>query len=226
MITVAVLLPTKGRASQMVAYVADLLTQEPPDDVKIMVVLSVIFNDNETVRSVYNLMKIKWAERVELHMVTRGKEDSTAVEGWNTAYRYAHVRGADWYVLGADDIRWHPGWLKEALAVVTDGVEVVGLNDGHTNLHDYAPHYMASNRFTVDILDGVMVPNVYTSWWFDREVCQRARGLGMYAPAWDAWCEHRHPNWKTASTDTTYLDAWATHDMDRVVYTERMKVTV
>ena len=100
---------------------------------------------------------------------------------------------------------------------------MVGLNDTWTNLEQYAPHYMAHREFTEEQLDGFMVPPVYKAWWFDREVCERAREVSRYAPAWDAIARHDHPDFTDKPKDATYLEAWPLHDLDKETYLQRKR---
>jgi len=218
---VAVCLPSKGRAHQLHAWLGDMLLQPlPPGVAELLVPVAVLPSDWDTSQVVRQLHE-QWRETdVHVWQAPRG-ENTTAVEGWNAAH--AALRGqAEWVVLGADDIRWHDGWLREGLAVARlTGATVIGFNDGHTNLRDYAPHYMVSRWFIDTHLGGCLVPPAYQSWWFDREVCQKAAALGLYAPAWNTWLEHRHPEWKTAQMDDTYTEAWPLHDEDMRLYLAR-----
>lgn len=212
--TVAVLIPSTGRAEQMRRNVAPLLAQKRLDGVTLVVVLAIPDDDWASLMAASRLLPGSG----NLFIYPRAAA-TTAVEGWNIAYGAV---GADWYVLGADDIAWRDGWLEEALAVAEKtGARVIGLNDGHTNLDQYAPHYMATRDFCETELDGHIAPPDYRSWWFDREVCERAQALGAYAPAWQAHAEHLHPDWRTAEMDDTYRQAWPLHDADRLLYQQR-----
>lgn len=214
--TVAVLLPSKGRSDQLLSNLSELMAQATPHDVKVYIVAAVQMDDGLSRRAVERAQE--WHSlNSHVYCVLR-PPDTTAVQGWNLAYEFArHTAG--WFVLGADDIRWRRGWLDEALRVAYGKkAAVVGLNDGHTDLEKYAPHYMANSWFTERVLGGYMAPPVYRAWWFDREVCEKAQDVGRYAPAWGAHAEHRHPDWRTAQMDQTYLDAWPDHDIDKMTY--------
>lgn len=220
MIHVAVCMPSTGRADQMFSRAADLLFQERPRNTFLWLILAAPENDLETLDRVQDLRRL-WGDKEDTDVLAiERKPGTTAVEGWNLAYGVVDDV-ADWFVLGADDIIWHRGWLEAALRAADGGAQVIGLNDGHTNLDAYAPHYMVSRLFAREQLGGVLVPPVYGSWWFDREVCEKGQALGLYAPAWQAWAEHRHPDWRTAEMDETYEAAWPAHDSDRQVYLER-----
>jgi hypothetical protein len=219
-ITVAVLMPTLGRAEQMKRNVTGLLECDVPRGVELCIILAVCPDDKKTHRTA-----VKMTKDTRIFVVER-ENGSTSVVGWNEAARFAHF--ADWLVLGADDIVWHSDWLKEAMLVVDQtGAQVVGLHDGGpTDLSDYGAHYMVHRSFVDQHLDGYMVPPEYKSWWFDREICQRARAVGVYAPAWKALAEHCHPDWHKAPMDETYESAWHLHKQDKETYNRRMRELV
>lgn len=210
---VAVLLPTRRRAAQMKERVSALLKQDVPAGVTLAIYLSIEETDKATLDAAKKL-----TPKGRVHIVGR-EPDTTAVEGWNAAYAAAMADGATWFVLGADDVIWHEGWLAEALRVAEETcAAVIGLNDGHTRLDHYGAHYMVRREFTVRELGGYMAPPMYQSWWFDREVCEKAIALGLYAAAPGAMAEHTHPDWGTAEMDDTYRAAWHLHDQDRLTY--------
>lgn len=222
MTTVAILLPSRGRAAQLTERVTSLLWQVPPAGVTIYITLAVCLDDAETQTAAEALQHTSRFAQFRVESTSR-PADSTAVQGWNMAYQFRRARGgADWYILGADDIVWVPGWLDAALAEARPGVEVIGLDDGgHTDLRLYAPHYMAQAAFVEEVLGGLFVPPEYYAWWFDREVCEVARARNAYSPAPGAVARHLHPDWQTARMDRTYRDAWPLHDVDRQTYLTR-----
>lgn len=217
MVSVAVLIPTYKRPQQLRERVGNLLQLQIPNDAQLFVVIGICADDDESKEAMGPLVGTPKADRVYPVIVMRQQAD-TAVSGWNKAYVHARA-AADWFVLGADDIVWHDGWLSAALRAASEtGAQVIGLNDLHTDLDQYAPHYMVRRAFIDAHMGGFMVPPVYKSWWFDREVCEKARILNLYAPAWNAVAEHRHPDWTTAPRDATYDLAWPLHDIDREIY--------
>lgn len=211
---VAVLIPTTGRAKQMLERVTDLLEQSYPVGDPPFVYLAIPENDKKTLAAAEDLPPIRF--------IVKRPAKTTAVEGWNLAYAAAYADFADWFVLGADDIVWHPGWLAAALACAEKNkAQVIGLNDGHTNLRHYGAHYMVHRDFIKKHMGGVFIPPAYKSWWFDREICEKAHGLGLYAAAHDATAEHLHPEWGTAEMDDTYELGYPLHDEDRDLYQAR-----
>lgn len=219
---VTIIIPSKGRPAQLHRNATELLMQLPPKNVELHVILAVIWSDTTTVNVARNL-SATWADTDTPVGIIYREPDTNVVEALNQAYQ--STRGAaDWYVLGSDDQRYRSGWLAAALQVANDtGAQVVGLNDMHTNIYNYAPHYMMHADFIENTLGGVMVPPEYKTWWFDREICERAQRLGLYAPAWNAIAEHCHPDWGTAVIDDTYAQAMPDREADRQLYEERRR---
>lgn len=218
---VAVVMPSRNRPLQLERNITDLINQPLPYGVDVLIVAACVeVTDTKSLNVVRKLQRLYPFEAVTVSLVCRD-ENTTCVQGFNLGYEA--LRGvADWYVLGSDDQVYQDGWLKEACGVAAKtGAAVIGLNDGHTNIDGYAPHFMMTGAFIETYLGGVMVPPVYESWWFDREICEVAQQAGLYAPAWEALAEHLHPDWKTAVMDDTYKAAWGSHDKDKTLYLTR-----
>jgi hypothetical protein len=218
---IAVLMPSKGRPQQLERNAGALLMQPLPNGVEALYLMLAVECDDIGTLAVARKLQTLWQETAVSVSVVLRASSTTAVQGFNLAY--VRARGvADWYVLGSDDQVWGAGWLDAALATAREtGAQVIGLNDGHTDLEQYAPHFMATGAFIETVMGGLIVPPSYHIWWFDREICERARALGLYAPAWAAVVEHRHPDWGTAAMDATYREAWALHDTDKAIYLSR-----
>jgi hypothetical protein len=144
-----------------------------------MVVFAPIIHDHDTLDAVQMFLDRQWHDRISTHRVIRVDRDSTTVQGFNTAYRHADELGADWFVIGADDLVWGDGWLKEALFVAsTYDAGVVGFNDGHTDISQYAPHFMVARFWAAGSNDWIIWPG-FKSWWFDRDICLHRCGRPM-----------------------------------------------
>lgn len=219
---IAVLIPTKGRAMQMLDRVSRLMSQSYPPRVSMLVVLSVPYDDEETLDIAKGMMGMEQLGSHSLRLVIRQRTNSTTVDGSNRAYFYARNFDIDWYVHGHDDLIWNPGWLEQALRVAGQtGAQVIGLNDLHTDLNHFSPFWMVSAGFIEQHLGGLFVPPMYRAWWFDREICHKAQALGLYAPAPKAIVEHTHPDWNTADYDDTYDGALDWRRQDEKLYRER-----
>ena len=106
---VAVLYPTKGRPEQARERLSALLSQDTPKGVTLEVIAAVCEDDKPTMKVIKDLV----FQYGNLIYTVRDK-DTTSDQGWNQAYKVARERGAQWFVLGADDIVFHDGWLDAA----------------------------------------------------------------------------------------------------------------
>jgi glycosyltransferase involved in cell wall biosynthesis len=219
MIEVAILLPTRKRPQQAKKCAVDVLAQKYPTNVRLRVIVAAQVDDVETL-DIFNELAADYKSGIIT--ILASAHDTNAVYGWNQAYAAARELGADWVVLGADDMEWYPGWLKMALDTAKKhNAAFVGLPDGHDKLRQYAPHYMATVEFIDSHLGGVMGAPQYKSWEFDHEACERADRLGQYAETPEAALEHYHPDWGTADIDETYLVALPKQKEDKRVLVER-----
>jgi hypothetical protein len=138
---------------------------------------------------------------------------------------------ADWYLTGADDLRFHEGWLTAAMRRHTKtGAHVIGTNDLHNPAVVrglYATHllvhrdYMA--RGTIDE-PGKILHEGYHHNCPDTELVETAKVRGEYAFARDSHVEHLHPIFKGAPDDSTYRLGRKHHAMDKVLLRERRKL--
>lgn len=113
--------------------------------------------------------------------------------------------------LGADDLRFHPGWLDAAKAKLEPGVGVVGTNDmGNARVMrgDHATHCLVTREYvekfgTIDE-PGKVLHDGYPHEFVDDELVQTAKHRHAWAFARDSRVEHLHPNWGKAPTDALY----------------------
>jgi hypothetical protein len=126
-------------------------------------------------------------------------EGGNAVQKWNAG---AAASYADWFVLGADDLLFRPGWLDVALA--TDKGGYVGLRTQGSGAPEYAEHYMASRAFCIKHLGGCLVIPHYLSQYLDVEAWARAQRAGVAVSTAEIVAEHRHWANGGAPFDATY----------------------
>lgn len=118
-----------------------------------------------------------------------------------------------WLLLAGDDVRFHPGWLDEALRVADEtGAHVVGTNDlGNARVlaGEHATH-MLIRRSYVDVQGaswdgpGVVCHEGFRHWYVDDEIVTAAKQRGVWAPALGSIVEHFHPVWGLAPDDDVY----------------------
>lgn len=137
---------------------------------------------------------------------------------------------APWWFAGADDLRFHPGWLDAALAVADDQFMVIGTNDllnpyVRSGLH--ATHYLVDRRYTdtmggtLDQGPGVAFWEGYHHQWTDTEFIGVAKARVRFRPCLESIVEHRHFTVGKSKRDETYDRAYAELAADRERYRER-----
>lgn len=115
--------------------------------------------------------------------------------------------------LGADDLRFHPGWLSAALALMNDpAIGVVGTQDlaptERARTGQHATHSLVRRSYvdelgTIDRPGEVLHPG-YWHEYVDDEFIATARARNAFAFAFDSVVEHLHPSWGKAPTDALY----------------------
>jgi len=133
----------------------------------------------------------------------------------------AHVT-QPYVLLGADDLRFHPGWdiavLEEA---VRSNAGVIGTNDlanptvmaGKHSTHPLVRMDYIEEHGTIDER-GKVLHEGYHHQWVDAELCETAKARGQWAFAFDSHVEHMHPFYKGVSMDATYEKGQSTTTQD------------
>lgn len=114
--------------------------------------------------------------------------------------------------LAADDLKFHPGWLENAVAQLRPGIGVVGTNDLGSRrvmagLH--STHSLVTRAYTrLGTIDDPsrLLHEGYVHEYVDDEFIGTARARGAYAHAHHSRVEHLHPNWGKAPMDELYAD--------------------
>lgn len=144
-----------------------------------------------------------------------------------------------WLFLGADDLRFHPGWDAAALraAQARSGAGVIGTNDlgnprvrrGLLSTHSLVRRSYVSERGASLDGPGSIYHEGYDHNFVDEELCALARRRGVFAFARNSIVEHLHPHWmhrgreRKAAMDSTYELGMAGFDRDRRLYVERSR---
>jgi hypothetical protein len=109
--------------------------------------------------------------------------------------------------LGADDLIPGEGWLEKAVVHMTDGVEVVGVNDMIRRGRAHATHFLMTRHYaklpTITDEPGPLC-ELYDHSCVDDELIATAQYRNAYAYAEDARVTHLHPDNGTAVIDDTY----------------------
>lgn len=141
---------------------------------------------------------------------------------WAQRINLAYYRlGAPYLFTGADDIRFHEGWLDAALAVMRRVEGVVVVDDLHNPFGTMA---LVSREYveeygTIDG-DGV-VHEGYRHNYVDNELFETARYWGKLAYAPESVVEHLHPNAGKGDDDEVYRLGISSLAEDRALYDRR-----
>jgi len=130
--------------------------------------------------------------------------------------------------LGADDLRFHPGWLESAESKLAEGAQVVGTNDlGNARVMsgDHATHMLVTRAYvdehgTIDE-PGKVLHEGYPHEWVDDEMVATAKMRGVWAHATGSIVEHLHPNWGKAPMDPLYAAQRLRMAQGRLVFERR-----
>lgn len=137
---------------------------------------------------------------------------------------------APFVLLGADDLRFHPGWDRALLAVAREfDVGVVGTNDlGNSAVvaGRHSTHPLVA-RCYIDQYGGAfgeprqVYHAGYSHQFVDVELVELAKHRGCYAHCPDAVVEHLHPLWRKGEMDATYRKGQADGAADRRLFEQR-----
>lgn len=143
----------------------------------------------------------------------------------NQGYR---LTSEPFMLLGADDLRFHPGWDTEALRIADEtGAGVIGTNDlgnpmvmrGRHATHPLVRRSYVDEQGTIDE-PGQIVHEGYHHQWVDTELVATAQMRREWVFAKGSYVEHMHPFWpdgqggKKGQMDATYEKALSTSTED------------
>ncbi|HEY1309304.1 MAG TPA: hypothetical protein VGF24_37450 [Vicinamibacterales bacterium] len=137
----------------------------------------------------------------------------------------------DFFFLGADDLRFHPGWDTAALRVWEQtGKGVIGTNDlGNATVMrgDHATHSLVHITYleqgTIDE-PGKLLHEGYDHNYVDTEFIGTAMSRGEWAFAADSHVEHLHPFWQKGPDDLIYKKGRKTVNKDHRTYNQRQRL--
>jgi hypothetical protein len=209
---IAVLIPTLGRPERIGPVVDNVVETSDGHDVNVYFVCEA--GDVESVLAV--------AKHPTARLVINVRSASYA-GAINSAL---HKTGEPFLFVGADDLRFHPGWV-DPLVSLAESHGVVGTNDlGNPEVAagEHATHFLVRRDYAVTgCVDepGVMLHEGYSHNWCDREFVGTAKHRGQFAPCLESLVEHVHWAWGKASLDPTYDKGRAGEPADRGTYTAR-----
>jgi hypothetical protein len=142
--------------------------------------------------------------------------------------RYKTTNG-EWFFCGADDLRFEPDWLIEALKL-KDTFMVIGTNDLHHPAvisGKYATHFLVKRDY-IEKAGGTFTDDLgkvyfeYKHNYTDTELISKAQALKVFTPCLESVVEHVHPKWSPVPMDESYLKSEQTMDEDAKVYKQRL----
>jgi glycosyltransferase involved in cell wall biosynthesis len=140
------------------------------------------------------------------------------------------ITDSEYCLLGADDLRFYPGWDEEALKVA-EGAGVIGTNDlgnatvmrGLHSTHPLVRRSYVEEQGTIDE-PGKCLHEGYSHQWVDTELVETAKMRGQWVFAKESWVEHMHPFWKKGKMDSTYDQALSTSKEDHAHFRTRQRL--
>lgn len=122
----------------------------------------------------------------------------------------AALTAEPWLFTGSSDLRFHPGWLEEALRVGDGLAGVVGTNDlgnSHTRQGIASTHSLVAREYLPHaVIDqpGNLYFTGYDHNLVDVELVDYAKTQGRYRHARASVVEHLHHSWRKSPLDDTY----------------------
>ena len=155
-------------------------------------------------------------------------------DGYRVVLDVAAHRGEEipWLFAGADDLRFHDGWLDAALAAhETHGGRFVGTNDmwnPSVRAGRHSTHSLIRMDYIRDLgcsFDGpgIVYHEGYDHQCVDNEAVFVAKQRGEFVHAADSFVEHLHPFAKKAQMDATYEKALAKGRDDIRLFRDRQR---
>lgn len=157
-----------------------------------------------------------------------GGEELVVNAGYAAKINAATAATSEPYLfLGADDLRFHQGWLPEALRRMRPNIGVVGTNDlGNRRVMAgrHATHSLVARWYaqlgTID-QPGHILHEGYHHNFCDDELVATAKFRKAWAHARDSIVEHLHPNWGKGVDDETYQRGMRRFRKDRDLFLQR-----
>jgi glycosyltransferase involved in cell wall biosynthesis len=146
----------------------------------------------------------------------------------NAGYRYSTE---PLLFLGADDLKFHPGWLDRAVSRLGGTVHVVGTNDlGNPAVlaGEHSTHSLVTRDY-VDVFGTVdeqakVLHEGYRHNFCDTEFVSTAQRRNAFAFEGTSVVEHFHPSWGKAQMDEVYESGRRFFEADRRTYMARRRL--
>lgn len=199
---VSIVMPTCNRKERLLASIQQIANTTPGYSVEIICVVDV---DTATRDALSDLtIKRKGLGKVTVKCLFDDKYNGIP-KSFNRGL--AESQG-EFIVFATDDLWFEDRWLTEAMKVMRqfpDGVGLVGFNDTHFGQHDVATGFIVHRQCVVENLGGCIAYEHYKYCCNDAEACDRARFADRYLWAERAVVRHDHPTYGTRPQDQNDL---------------------
>jgi hypothetical protein len=140
------------------------------------------------------------------------------------------VGSSEWVFMGADDLWFEKNWDWTAIKAAGRKHNVVGTNDlanAQVRKGVFGTHCLIRRRYVTEQggtaagTGGDVLWEGYDHNFVDRELCHVAQHRRCYISATHSRVRHRHPLWRTAPNDPTYVKALAKFRQDQRLFLSR-----
>ncbi len=150
-------------------------------------------------------------------------------QSWSRKINRGYERTSEpWLLLGADDLRFHSGWIDKVRSQLSTCPGVIGTNDlgspdtasGTRSTHPLVRRLYAKICGTLDERDKI-VHEGYHHNFPDTELVMTARCRGLYAHNAACVVEHLHPLWGKGVQDDVYKLGMSRWHADQALFVQR-----
>jgi len=173
-------------------------------------------------------MEIDAIAKVGLEPLVVGDGDRSWAKKINRGYE---ASTESWILLGADDLRFHPGWVDAIRPLLGSHLGVIGTNDmgnvetmrGRFSTHPLVRRLYADVCGTLDERRKITHEG-YDHNFPDTELVMTARARGLYHHCTICYIEHLHPLWGKGVEDEIYQLGRRNFGRDQKLFEHRTRV--
>mgnify|MGYP001610854877 CR=1 FL=1 len=173
-------------------------------------------------------LEIDAIARAGLEPLVVGDGDRSWAKKINRGYE---ASAESWILLGADDLRFHPGWVDSIRPLLSSHHGVIGTNDlgnvetmrGRFSTHPLVRRLYADVCGTLDERRRITHEG-YDHNFPDTELVMTARARGLYMHCTTCYIEHLHPLWGKGVEDEIYQLGRRNFHRDQKLFEARTRV--
>ncbi len=211
---IAVIVPVLARPHRVRLLVESFVSTTSESDAKLYFVAQ--SSDHAEVAAI---------RKVGLEPILVGDIDRSWAKKINRGYEHT---SEPWLLLGADDLKFHEGWVDRVRGLLETHAGVIGTNDlgnrmtmqGTHSTHPLVRRLYARICGTADERHKV-VHEGYDHNFPDTELGATARARGLYVHRIDCVIEHMHPAWGKGTNDFVYRMGQSKIKLDNGLYVRR-----